>query len=111
MPKLKNVLKNGRISLDVEDCQAFVGRRRVNLTSTECNLLAVFLKNQGKTVSRDDLLSSVWGDTYQGTSRTVDTHIQRLRSKLGTVGRLIRTVRTVGYRLDRELLQERHHSL
>ena len=97
---MTNILKNGRISLDVEGCQAFVGRRKVNLTSTESNLLAAFLKNRGKTVSRDELLSSVWGDTYQGTPRTVDTHIQRLRSKLGTVGRLIRTVRAVGYRLD-----------
>ncbi|MCH8819014.1 MAG: winged helix-turn-helix transcriptional regulator [Acidobacteria bacterium] len=100
MSKSKNILKNGRISLDVEDCQAFVGRRRIHLTSTEYNLLAAFLKNRGKTVSRDELLSSVWGDTYRGTSRTVDTHIQRLRSKLGTAGRLIRTVRSVGYRLD-----------
>ena len=100
MPKPKNILKNGRIALDVEGCQAFVGRKTINLTSTEFNLLAAFLKNRGKTVSRDELLSSVWGDSYRGTSRTVDTHIQRLRSKLGTAGRLIRTVRTVGYRLE-----------
>ena len=84
----------------MEGCQAFVGRKKINLTSTEFNLLAVFLKNRGKTVSRDELLSSVWGDSYRGTSRTVDTHIQRLRSKLGTAGRLIRTVRTIGYRLE-----------
>ncbi|MEE8347951.1 MAG: winged helix-turn-helix domain-containing protein [Acidobacteriota bacterium] len=101
MIKSKDILKNGLISLDVDAYQAFVGRRRINLTSTEFNLLAAFLKNRGETVSREDLLRSVWGVSYRGTSRTVDTHIQRLRSKLGKVGRLIRTVRTVGYRLER----------
>ncbi|MDP6561090.1 MAG: winged helix-turn-helix domain-containing protein [Candidatus Binatia bacterium] len=100
MPKSKNILKTGRLTLDVEGCQAFVGKRGVNLTSTEFNLLAAFLENRGETVSRDELLSSVWGDSYRGTSRTVDTHIQRLRSKLGTAGRQIRSVRGVGYRLE-----------
>ncbi len=100
MTKPKDILKNGLISLDVDAYQAFVGRRSINLTSTEFNLLAAFLKNRGETVSREDLLRSVWGVNYRGTSRTVDTHIQRLRSKLGKVGRLIRTVRAVGYRLD-----------
>ena len=98
--KSKNILKYGRISFDLDDCQAFVGKKRVNLTSTEINLLAAFLKNRGETVSRDELLSAVWGDSYRGTSRTVDTHIHRLRSKLGTAGRLIRTIRSVGYRLE-----------
>jgi len=81
--------------------QAFVGKKRVvNLTITEFNLLACLLKNAGTTLSRDDLLSTVWGQSYQGTAHTVDTHIHRLRSKLGKAGYLIRTVRGIGYRLE-----------
>ncbi len=96
-----DILKNSRISLHMDTCQAFVGKKRVNkLTITEFNLLACFLKNAGTTLSRTDLLSAVWGESYQGTERTVDTHIQRLRSKLGMAGYAIRTVRGVGYRME-----------
>ena len=96
-----NVLKNSRISLHPDTCQAFVDKKEVNLTITEFNLLACFLKSGGKTLSRDDLLSAVWGESYQGTERTVDTHIQRLRSKLGNGGFTILTVRGVGYRMEK----------
>jgi len=97
----KDTLKIPRISIDMDTYQAFVGKKRVvNLTITEFNLLVCFLKNTGKTLSRDDLLSTVWGQSYQGTEHTVATHIQRLRSKLGKAAYLIRTVRGVGYRLE-----------
>ena len=95
-----DILKNSRISLHMDTCQAFVGKKEVNLTTTEFNLLACFLKNGGTALSREVLLSTVWDQSYQGTERTVDTHIQRLRSKLGTARYLIRTVRGVGYRLE-----------
>jgi DNA-binding response OmpR family regulator len=94
------VLKSSRISLHTETCQAFVGRKKVDLTITEFNLLACFLKSGGTTLSRAALLTTVWDRAYRGTSRTVDTHIQRLRSKLGKAGYLIRTVRGVGYRME-----------
>jgi len=89
------------ISLDMNTCQAVIGKKKVNLTITEFNLLACFLKNAGTTLSRDDLLSAVWDQPYQGTTHTVDTHIYRLRNKLGKAGYLIRTVRGVGYRLEK----------
>ena len=95
-----DILKNSLISLDTNTFQARVGEKRVVLTITEFNLLACFLKNAGETLSRDDLLSTVWGQSYRGTERTVDTHIYRLRSKLDEGGYLIRTVRGVGYRLE-----------
>ena len=69
------------------------------MTTTESNLLAVLLENQGNILTREELLSSAWGESYQGTARTVDTHIQRLRRKLGRAARRIRTVRGVGYEL------------
>ncbi len=95
-----DILKNSRISLDPDTRQAFVGEKEVNLTITELHLLDCFLKNAGKALSRDDLLSTVWDQSYRGTKRTVDTHIGRLRGKLGKAAYLIRTVRGVGYRLE-----------
>ncbi len=94
------ILKSSRISLHTDTCQAFVGKKKVDLTITEFNLLACFLKNGGTTLSRAALLNTAWDQSYSGTSRTVDTHIQRLRSKLGKAGYLIRTVRGVGYRME-----------
>ncbi len=96
----KDILKSSRISLHTDTCQAFVGKKRVNLTITEFNLLACLLKSGGTTLSRSALLSTVWDNSYNGTSRTVDTHIQRLRGKLGKAGYLIRTVRGIGYRME-----------
>ncbi len=93
-------LKSSRISLHTDTCQAFVGKKKDDLTITEFNLLACFLKNGGTTLSRAALLSTVRDQSYRGTSRTVDTHIQRLRSKLGRAGYLIRTVRGIGYRME-----------
>jgi two-component system phosphate regulon response regulator PhoB len=86
--------------LDLEQCRAWVRKRKINLTATEVNLLACFLQNQGRTLSRKRLLRKVWGSSYQGTARTVDTHVQRLRRKLGRAARRIRTVWGVGYRLE-----------
>ncbi len=94
-----DILKSPCIALDATACQAVVGRKKVDLTITEFNLLACFLKNAGTTLSRAALLSTVWGQSYQGTAHTVDTHIWRLRNKLGKAGYLIRTVRGVGYRM------------
>jgi len=89
-----------RISIDTDTYQALVGKRKVKVTLTEFNLLDCFLKNAGMTLSRRALLGAVWDESYCGTVRTVDTHIQRLRRKLGMAGYLIRTVRGVGYRLE-----------
>ena len=95
-----DIRKRYRISLHPDTCQAFVGKKKVTLTVTEFKLLACLLKNKGTTLSRDDLLSRVWDKSYQGTEHTVDTHIQRLRSKLGDGGFTILTVRGVGYRME-----------
>jgi len=90
-----------RISLDTHTFQAFVGKKRVNnLTITEFNLLACLLKSGGTTLSRAALLTTVWDESYQGTERTVDTHIQRLRGKLGEAAYSIKTVRGAGYRFE-----------
>ncbi len=93
-------LKSSRTSLDTDTFQVFVGEKEVNLTITELKLLDYLLKNTGTTLSRDDIFEDLWDQSYPATVRTVDTHIQRLRRKLGMAGYLIRTVRGVGYRLE-----------
>ena len=96
-----DILKNSRISLHPDTCQAFVDKEEVNLTITEFNLLACLLKNAGTTLSRDTIFEHCgMTNPISGTVRTVDTHIHLLRSKLGEGGYLIKTVRGVGYRLE-----------
>ena len=75
-----------------------IGPRELNLTSTEFKLLHRMARRPGRAFSRDQLLSEVWGYTEDVESRTVDTHVKRLRSKLGRIGEWIQTVRGVGYR-------------
>ena len=95
-----DILKRPRISIDMDTYRVYVGKKRVNLTIMELNLLACLSENAGRTLSRAALLRTVWDQSYVRTSRTVDTHIQRLRSKLGMAGYAIRTVRGVGYRME-----------
>jgi len=72
--------------------------RALELTATEFRLLEDLLRHAGQVRSREDLLSQVWGYEFDGYARTVDTHVKRLRGKLGDAAELIETVRGVGYR-------------
>lgn len=74
--------------------------QRVTLTLKEFQLLQTFLEHPGRVFTRDQLLELIWGLDYIGETRTVDVHIGTLRTKLGTYGNLIETVRGVGYRLE-----------
>lgn len=73
----------------------------LNLTRLEFRLLSFFVNNPGRAYRRDEILAEVWGDDRLCGSRTVDVHVRRLRVKLREIGPQIRTVRGVGYRLDR----------
>ena len=75
-----------------------VGDSEVVLTAKEFDLLHCLMGRPGRVFSRDRLLEEVWGSDIAVTSRTVDTHLKRLREKLGPAGALIETVRGVGYR-------------
>jgi two-component system phosphate regulon response regulator PhoB len=88
------------ITLDSDRYEVRVKGASIRLTTTEFNLLAYLLRNKGRVLSRDRLLEHVWGYRYGGTTRTVDTHIQRLREKLGTEADCIETIRGVGYKLE-----------
>ena len=70
----------------------------VELTATEFRLIEDLLRNAGRVRTREELLAAVWGYQFEGYARTVDTHIRRLRNKLGDAAEIIETVRGVGYR-------------
>jgi DNA-binding response OmpR family regulator len=70
----------------------------IDLTATEFDLLVMLAKSPGRVFSRNALMDQVWGQDYYGVDRTVDTHMSRLRRKLGTCGDHIQTVHGVGYR-------------
>lgn len=79
-----------------------VDGERVPTTPMERNLLLYFLRYPNTALSRERLLREVWGYTFPGSSRTVDSHIKKLRRDLGSFGRYIVTVHGVGYRLEAE---------
>lgn len=74
----------------------------ITLTLKEFELLTLFVENQGIVFTRDQLLTKIWGYAFDGESRTVDVHIRSLRQKLGNSGKLIETVRGIGYKLGEE---------
>ncbi|MBQ3076654.1 MAG: response regulator transcription factor [Clostridia bacterium] len=74
--------------------------KRLDLSPKEYELLVYLAANQNIAVSRDQILNSVWGYDYFGDLRTVDTHIKKVRAKLGDFGRVIHTVRSYGYRFE-----------
>ena len=98
--KEEKVLKLGGLALDREKHTVTADGREIVLTYKEFELLHLFLANPGIAFTRDQLFSKVWGETYVGESRTIDTHILTLRQKLEPYGDCIKTVRNVGYRLE-----------
>ena len=91
-------LARGSIRLDPAGHRTRVDEREVDLTATEFLLLEDLMRNAGRVRTREQLLNGVWGYQFEGYARTVDTHVRRLRAKLGEAGDLIETVRGVGYR-------------
>ncbi|MFY9270971.1 MAG: response regulator transcription factor [Candidatus Manganitrophaceae bacterium] len=90
------------LTLDVARHEVRVGEKKVTLTAKEFSLLEHLLKNRGRVLNRDQLLNSVWGYDYFGTTRTVDVHIRRLREKIPLLASAIETVPSVGYKLGDE---------
>lgn len=96
-----SLLTNGCIEVDTEKRSVMVDKKVCELTFKEFELLRMLLVNQGIVLSRDKIMEKIWGFDYEGESRTVDMHIKTLRKKLGDGGSAIKTVRNVGYVLDR----------
>ena len=87
-----------RLRVDLDGHQVWVDDHRVGLTALEFRLLTTLLARRGRVQTREMLLNDVWGMQVDVTTRTVDTHMQRLRKKLGEIGHYIETLRGVGYR-------------
>ena len=94
------VLRAGSIQVYPERRQCFVGSELVPLTVKEFDLLHELLKAGGNVITREGLMVKVWGYHGDATSRTLDTHVRRLREKLGPDGSCVETVRGVGYRIS-----------
>ncbi len=94
------ILRVGRLTLNRGEHTVSVEGERVRLTLKEYEMLRLFMENIGRVFSRDQLLSSIWDADYMGETRTVDVHIGTLRTKLGSCGDYIETVRGVGYRME-----------
>ena len=94
-------IEAGDIRLNLDAHQVFVGDEEITLTALEFRLLKHLLDRRGRVQTRDQLLEEVWGYSSDVTTRTVDTHIKRLREKLLGAGDCIQTIRGVGYRLAR----------
>ncbi len=88
------------ITVDVVMRVVTVGGREVELTPKEFDLLALFAQNPGRPFSRDELLDRIWKNDYEVTDRTIDTHVLRLRKKLGEQSEAIQTVWGVGYKFQ-----------
>ncbi len=98
-PEPVEVTEFGILRLDLPGHRAFVKGEEAKLTALEFRLLVTFHERRGRVQSRDRLLTDVWGYQPDITTRTVDTHVKRLREKLGEAGRYVETVRGVGYRM------------
>ena len=92
----------GELTLNFEAHQAYINGNEISLTALEFRLLKHLIDRKGRVQTRDQLLEDVWGYSSDVTTRTVDTHIKRLREKLGSVGNHIQTIRGVGYRFSRD---------
>ena len=91
----------GDLIIDVESHEVYVNNNQIDLTALEFRLLRQLVDRRGRVQSRDQLLEDVWGYSVEVTTRTVDTHIKRLREKLGPMGKYVQTIRGVGYKFSR----------
>ena len=91
----------GDLIIDVESHEVYVNNNQIDLTALEFRLLRQLVDRRGRVQSRDQLLEDVWGYSAEVTTRTVDTHIKRLREKLGPMGKYVQTIRGVGYKFSR----------
>lgn len=94
------VIELGGIILDKAAHEVSVDGKIIELSFKEFELLSFFMENPGIAMSRDNILSKVWDYDYFGDARTIDTHVKKLRSKLGAKGELIKTIWGMGYKFE-----------
>ena len=94
------VLAANDLVMDLAEHTVMAGGERVSLTYKEFELLAYFIENRGIALSREKILNNVWNYDYFGDARTIDTHVKKLRSKMGQKGDLIKTIWGMGYKFE-----------
>jgi Response regulators consisting of a CheY-like receiver domain and a winged-helix DNA-binding domain len=94
------VLEYGGIAIDKAAHVVTINSKNIDLSFKEFELLSYFMENKGIALSREKILNSVWNYDYFGDARTIDTHVKKLRSKLGEKGDLIKTVWGMGYKFE-----------
>ena len=94
------VLEAGGIELDIAAHEVKIDGRPISLSFKEFELLTYFVMNQGVALSREKILNNVWNYDYFGDARTIDTHVKKLRSKLGDKGEYIKTIWGMGYKFE-----------
>ena len=94
------VLEIAGIRIDKDAHEVMVDGQLLDLSNKEFELLSYFMENQGMALSREKILNNVWNYDYFGDARTIDTHVKKLRSKLGAKGDMIRTVWGMGYKFE-----------
>lgn len=99
LPEEPKRLQVGQIVIEVDRHEAFVHGRKIELTATEFKLLRLLMERRGRVQTREHLLINVWNYETEIETRTVDTHVRRLREKLGEEADWIETIRGVGYRM------------
>ena len=95
-----DVLEVGGIRIDKAAHQVTIDGKEVDLSFKEFELLTYFVENQGIALSREKILNNVWNYDYFGDARTIDTHVKKLRSKMGAKGEYIKTVWGMGYKFE-----------
>lgn len=100
--KEQEVLEIGGIMIDRLGHQVLVDGKEMELSYKEFELLTYFIENKGIALSREKILNSVWNYDYFGDARTIDTHVKKLRSKLGSKGDYIKTIWGMGYKFEVE---------
>ena len=98
--QVDNVISVGGIVLDKSARLVTIDGKNIDLSYKEFELLAYFMENQGIALSREKILNHVWNYDYFGDARTIDTHVKKLRSKMGQKGDLIKTIWGMGYKLE-----------
>ena len=94
------VLKAGGIVLDEAAHMVTIDDKSIDLSFKEFELLSYFLKNEGRALTRENILNQVWNYDYFGDARTIDTHVKKLRNKMGSKGAYIRTIWGMGYKFE-----------
>ena len=110
LAKVKGIMKrrffsdqivDGTLKMDKAGRRVYEAGQEIVLTHKEYELLSLFMAHPGQVFTRDQLLNRIWGYDFEGTTRTIDTHIKTLRQKLGSEGRRIVTLIRSGYKLEK----------